>query len=123
MTLEFFMTLEFIVLLTLGLIGYFRLSNVIRKRSITGCVVLFIDSMGGKVTLKKYTTFVMTPVPGMEYIAGGIEGAEIERVLIDDHGFPSVICQLTLADLSAGAFEDTIEHLLKDGWHKTTYRR
>ncbi len=86
-------------------------------------MVLFVDSMGGKATLKKYTTFVMTPAPGMEYIAGGIEGAVIDRVLIDEHGFPSVMCQLTLADLSTDNFNDTIEHLLKDGWHRTIYNR
>lgn len=60
---------------------------------------------------------LIPPVPGMEFEAAGIQGAEIKRVILDDQGLIQVMCYLTLRPQEY-EFKDACEFLKEDGWHE-----
>ena len=119
---------EFIILVVAGTVGYFHLLNIAKKRYVTALVRLHLetreqDSDGIPLKLEqfdKFCRFIVTPVPGMEFIASDIEGAVIKRVVIDELGGLEVICQLTITDTD-NEFEQTCGHFTNEGWHKNHY--
>ena len=121
------MNWEYIVLLVLIFVGYSYLLSSVRNKSISGLVALHVEyqendkEVSSEMEIfKRNCQFIVTPVPGMEYMPAGIEGAEIKRVLIDEHGLLKLICLLTVT-ASETKYHNTCEHLQKEGWNKSEF--
>jgi|GEM_PF-4429857 len=119
---------ELTLLTVLGVIGYFHLLKTTKQGYVTAMVRLHLESRELDVDntpskleeYDKFCRFIITPVPGMEFMASDIEGAIIRRVIIDELGGLEVICQLTITD-SDNEFNDTCKHLASQGWNKKHY--
>ena len=116
------------ILVISGIIAYLYLLKITKQKYITARVKLHLetreqDSQGVPLKLEqldKFCHFIVTPVPGMEFLASDVEGAVIKRVVIDEIGGLEVICQLTITD-STNEFAQTCEHFTNQGWHKKHY--
>ena len=119
---------ELTILVIAGIIAYFYLLKITKQKYITAIVKLHLetreqDSQGVPLKVERFDKpccFVVTPVPGMEFLASDVEGAVIKRVVIDELGGLEVICQLTITD-STNEFAQTCEHFTNQGWHKKHY--
>ena len=119
---------ELIILVIAGSIGYFHLLNIAKQRYVTALVKLHLESREQNsegIPLKleqfdKFCRFIVTPVPGMEFLASDVEGAIIKRVVIDELGGLEVICQLTITDAD-NEFAETCKHFTNQGWDKKRY--
>ncbi|WP_019530023.1 hypothetical protein [Dasania marina] len=116
-------------LLILIFVGYFHLLRVSQKRSIIGIVKLHIEAREQDKNLRlankneiftKSCPFIVTPVPGMEYMPADIEGGEIKRVLIDDQGLLEVTCHLVIPSKD-NQYQQACEHLVAQGWYKQNH--
>lgn len=122
------MNWEFTILVVAGIVGYFHLLNTTKQRYLSAIVKLHLESRekddeGIPLKLEQFDKlcrFIVTPVPGMEFLASDIEGPVIKRVIIDELGSLEVICQLVITD-SENEFAQTCEHLANQGWHKKHY--
>lgn len=117
---------ESIGLLILLLVGYAHLRNIVRNRSVSGLVKVYVESRDKEAdtgvpnyleVFSKNCPFIVTPVPGMEYMPADLEGAVIDRVVLDDQGLLQVICSLRVSTMG-NQFEETCQHLTQNGWYK-----
>jgi len=120
------MNWETLGLLILVFIGYTHLLSTARKKSVSGLVKLHLESREKRddgvipeeiEVFSKSCPFIVTPVPGMEYLPADIEGAVIKRVIIDEQGLLEVICLLNIS-VEENEFQKTCEHLENQGWLK-----
>lgn len=122
------MNWEFTTLVIVGIVGYFHLLNTTKQRYVSAVVRLYIESQEKidediplKVTqFDKQCRFIITPTPGMGFLAADIGGSEIKRVIIDELGGLEVICHLVVTD-SENEYAQTCEHLASKGWQKKHY--
>jgi len=107
-------------------IGYSYLLKTIKKRSIIGSVKLYVESsentkgisLNNKSEIySKSCPFIVTPVPGMEFMAAGIDGVFIKRVITDENGLLEVICFVKLS-LEQNEYSNACECLESEGWRK-----
>lgn len=117
------MNWESIGLLILLLVGYSHLRNIVRNRSVSGLVKVYVESRDKEAgtgvpnhleVFSKNCPFIVPPVPGMEYMPADLEGAVIDRVVIDDQGLLEVICSLRVSTTD-NQFEETCQHLTQNG--------
>ena len=121
------MNWESIAALILIFVGYSYLLSASKKRSVSGLVRLHVESRekndGVPIEMESFTKscpFIVTPVPGMEFMPADIEYAVIKRVIIDEQGLLEVICLLEITTTD-NEFLDTCKHLQIEGWHKKVY--
>jgi len=123
------MNWDIISLLVVIFIGYSHLLSVVKKRSIYGIVKLHVETREKdndnvypikSEIFTKGCRFIVTPVPGMEFMAADIEGAVIKRVIIDDKGLLELVCVLQLSS-EDNEFNEMCDCLVDEGWHKKVY--
>lgn len=116
------------VLLLVIVGAYLHLLREAQKRSFSGLVKLNIESRERDedsglpkefASFTKTCLFIVTPVPGMELVPSGIDGAEIKRVLIDE-GLVEVRCVHTISPFGPD-FKATCDSLRADGWYEDKY--
>ena len=110
------------VIIVIVALGYTHLLRESQKRSVSALVKLNVQSREKDeitdlpkdlASLTKLCQFVVTPVPGMELVPSGIDGAVIERVLVDE-GLVEVWCVQTIRPFGLD-FETTCR-ALKERW-------
>ncbi|MEZ5482898.1 MAG: hypothetical protein R3E73_12235 [Porticoccaceae bacterium] len=123
------MSWELSVLSVIVVVGYFYLLIKVQKRSISGVVKLYVETREfdemfnkpeGFEIYTKSCPFWITPSPGMEFMPAGIEGATIERVIIDEYGLLEVICTLKVSKAD-DQFRETCSSLKAEGWFRKEF--